>query len=162
MPPPPLALLLPPQAVSKLRVAKTASGNSARRRTLRRPNTKTQPARETPAAGSHVLRAGRAAEAEALTAMVTCEVAATLEGVTLEGLKEQVVPVGRPEQAKVTAELKPFCGVTVRVSEPWLPDLTVSVETLEVNEKDGGGAATISVMVVVTAVFPLVPVTVMV
>ncbi len=41
--------------------------------------------------------------------------AALLVGVTVAGLKEQVAEVGRPEQAKVTAVLKPFWGVTVRV-----------------------------------------------
>lgn len=36
-------------------------------------------------------------------------------GVTLGGAKLQVAPEGNPEQAKVTAWLKPFVGVTVRV-----------------------------------------------
>jgi hypothetical protein len=36
-------------------------------------------------------------------------------GVTFGGAKLQVAPEGNPEQAKVTAWLKPFVGVTVRV-----------------------------------------------
>jgi hypothetical protein len=40
-----------------------------------------------------------------------------------EGLKEQVTPAGRPEQLKLTGELKPFTGVTVRTIVPWVPGL---------------------------------------
>jgi hypothetical protein len=42
-------------------------------------------------------------------------VAVALCGVTVWGLKLQEYPDGSPEQAKETAELKPFVGVTVRV-----------------------------------------------
>jgi hypothetical protein len=58
--------------------------------------------------------------------MVNWVVAVAPEGVTLAGLNEQVAPLGNPEHAKVTAELKPFDGVTVKVTVPELPELTVS------------------------------------
>ena len=48
------------------------------------------------------------------------------EGVTVVGLKKQVTPLGSPEHAKLTAELKPFWGVTVRVTAPWPPESTMS------------------------------------
>jgi hypothetical protein len=51
----------------------------------------------------------------ALLAMVSIEVAAPPLGVTEEGEKLQVAPVGRPEHARVTALLKPPAGVTVSV-----------------------------------------------
>jgi len=47
-------------------------------------------------------------------------------GVTEGGLKVEVAPLGRPEQAKVTGCLNPFLGVTVRVSAAAAPALTVS------------------------------------
>ena len=54
----------------------------------------------------------------ALTAIVSCVVAGAPEGDTVAGLKEHVAPVGSPEHAKLTVELKPFCGVTVIVAVP--------------------------------------------
>lgn len=56
----------------------------------------------------------------ALAANVSVVVTANPDGVTVVGLKEQVTPLGTPEQEKPTAELKPFSGVTVRVLVPWL------------------------------------------
>jgi hypothetical protein len=58
--------------------------------------------------------------------MVNCVVVAPPDGVTVEGLNEQLAPLGSPEHAKLTAEPKPFCGVTVRVTLPWLLEFTVS------------------------------------
>jgi hypothetical protein len=63
-----------------------------------------------------------------LVETVSTVVAAAAEGVTVVGLKEQVAPTGRPEQAKLTTELKPYCGVTVNVTVPSPPELTVSAE----------------------------------
>ena len=162
-PPPPPVLLPPPQAESAPKTAMAASGSSQRRTLRRRVKATRQPARARPAAGRNGLRAGRSAEAEALAAMVSVVVTPPLPvGVTLEGEKEQVAPVGRPEQAKVTAALKPFCGETVRVSEPWLPELMESAAALGVRAKDGGAAETTAVTVVVSVMFPPVPMTVMV
>jgi len=41
--------------------------------------------------------------------------------VVLVGLKEAVTPLGRPDAAKLTLALKPFCGVTVTVLVPLAP-----------------------------------------
>jgi hypothetical protein len=43
----------------------------------------------------------------------------------LVGLKEAVTPVGKPEAAKLTLPLKPFCGVTVMVLVPFAPRKTL-------------------------------------
>lgn len=50
-------------------------------------------------------------------------VAAVLLAVTVKTLetKEAVTPEGRPDAAKVTVPLKPFCGVTVIVEVPLVP-----------------------------------------
>lgn len=46
--------------------------------------------------------------------MVRVELAAALPGVTLDGAKVAVAPVGKPLAASETAPAKvPFCGVTV-------------------------------------------------
>ena len=81
-----------------------------------------------PVAGRNGLEAGRTKLAFALTAIVSCVVAAEPDGVTVVGLKEQVAFDGNPEHAKLTVELKPFCGVTVRVTFPWPPDARVNEE----------------------------------
>jgi len=74
--------------------------------------------------------------------MVTVEVAAgvvalvetvrvsavELPGVTgLTGLKPQVAPVGRPEQARVTGLLNPFSAASVRLYDALLPAVTVAL-----------------------------------
>ena len=43
------------------------------------------------------------------------------DGVTVRGLKVHEAPVGRLEQAKLSVDLKPFCGVMVSASAPLLP-----------------------------------------
>ena len=50
--------------------------------------------------------------------MVKVEVTALPFGVTVEGEKLHVLAAGRPEQAKLTIWLNPFCGVTVMVVIP--------------------------------------------
>jgi hypothetical protein len=46
--------------------------------------------------------------------MVRVELAAAPPGVTLDGVKDAVAPVGKPLAASETALVKaPFCGVTV-------------------------------------------------
>lgn len=59
-------------------------------------------------------------------AMVNCVETALPAGVTCAGLKLHDTPDGSPEHAKLTAELKPFVGVTVTVVVPWLLDWMVS------------------------------------
>lgn len=116
---------LPPQAVTKTNPAHeiVSSSHSGGRRRRIKPN------RDSPSASalktdSRCNPAGSAADfAAALivrTSVVVCA------GVTEEGLKEQLAPAGNPEQAKVTAELKPFCGVRVNVTVPCPPGLRVS------------------------------------
>jgi hypothetical protein len=41
-------------------------------------------------------------------------------------LNEQLAPADNPVQAKVTAELKPFCGVRVKVTVPCPPAARLS------------------------------------
>ena len=79
----------------------------------------------------------RAALAEACS--VTVVEAAEPDGAIVEGEKLQVTPAGRPEQLKVTAELNPLEGVSVRVAVPLLPDWIVMEEGAMETEKSGGG-----------------------
>lgn len=51
---------------------------------------------------------------------------APFSGVTVGGEKEQEAPTGCPLQANETAELKPFCGVTVIVMSCCPPDERVN------------------------------------
>jgi hypothetical protein len=77
---------------------------------------------------------------------VTVVVAAAVpEGVTEDGLKEQVMP---EEQPKETAALKPLIGVTVRVALTGAALVAVPLAGLIESEKSGTGAA---VMVILTA-----------
>ena len=46
-------------------------------------------------------------------------------GVTVAGLNVHDAPDGKPEQAKLTGELKPFCGNTITFTLPWPPELMV-------------------------------------
>ena len=78
------------------------------------------------------------AEAIEAAAMVRTTLVAPF-GVTDDGLNEHEVFAGRPEQAKVTAELKPFCGVIVRVIVPCPPEFTVSDAGELPRVKVGGG-----------------------
>ncbi len=68
-------------------------------------------------------------------------IACVPSGVTVAGLKVQAVAFGSPVQAKVTAELKPFCGVMVIVDVPLAPGATVNVVGFAAIVKFGGGGA---------------------
>jgi hypothetical protein len=74
--------------------------------------------------------------------------AAAPEGVTVAGLKAHPTPEGRPEQAKVTVELKPFEGVTemVAVADDDLVSLPLPGLIERAKSADGG-----AVMVTATA-----------
>jgi hypothetical protein len=48
-------------------------------------------------------------------------------GVTEEGSKLHAAPEGRPLQVKLTCELNPFTGVTVKVAVPLCPATMVRV-----------------------------------
>jgi hypothetical protein len=71
--------------------------------------------------------------------MVSWVVAAPPEGVTVDWSKVQVAPAGSPVHAKTTAESNPFTGVTVRMTDPWLPELTVSEGVETASRKLGCG-----------------------
>lgn len=58
------------------------------------------------------------------------------------GVKVAVTPVGRPETTSATAELKPFCGVTVRLTEPEAPGARESEVALAENAKLGAVTTT--------------------
>ena len=47
--------------------------------------------------------------------------------VVLAGLNDAVTPLGRPEAAKLTLPVKPFCGVTVMVLVPLAPCTIVTL-----------------------------------
>jgi len=70
--------------------------------------------------------------------IVSTEVAAGPEGIMLGGLNEQATPTGSPEQAKLTVELKPYSGVTVSMTVPRLPDVTVNEVGNACKVKRGG------------------------
>ena len=91
--------------------------------------------------------------------IVSTEVAEAPEGVMLDGLNEQADPAGTPEQAKLTLELKPYFGVTVSVTVPWLPELTVSEAGDACNVKVGGGPILITYAAEATALFVYPPAT---
>lgn len=57
--------------------------------------------------------------------------------VVLEGLKEAVTPVGRPEAAKLTLPANPFCGITVIVLVPLVPCISVTLLGLDERPKPG-------------------------
>lgn len=78
----------------------------------------------------------------AVVVMVNCVVTALPAGVTLAGEKTQLASEGSPEQANVTAWLKPFCGVTVKVTNPDFPLLMERLARLEATEKLGVGSTT--------------------
>lgn len=81
--------------------------------------------------------------------------------VVLPGLKDAVTPVGRPEADKVTALLKPFCGVMVRVLAPLEPCRMVKLlGAAEIVKFPCGFTARETLAVLVR--LPEVPVTVMV
>jgi len=95
----------------------------------------------------------------AVVDMVSWVVTADPEGVKVVGLNEHVAPVGKPRQAKLRVELNPYCGVTVSVTVPSLPDFRVREAGATWRTKLGGGAiVTASGIVPVTVVPPLVPV----
>src|SRR5208283_79877 len=74
---------------------------------------------------------------ESPAVMVAVVVAGPPSGVTLEGLNEQLVPVG-PEQLKLSGPLKLLTGVTVIVAVPLCPAYTLRLEVEELTEKSGG------------------------
>jgi hypothetical protein len=114
----------------------TADAASRHRKTksipLREPRLRKRRNPKMTAAGrtsAHVLppnrKRGVNAEDWAAVAIVNVVLAALPLGVTVEGLKLQVAPVGSPEQAKLTCWLNPPAGVTVTVVVADWPAVTV-------------------------------------
>jgi len=68
------------------------------------------------------------------TSTVNVVAKAPADGLTFGGLKLQVAPVGRPEQAKVRVWLNPFSGETVIVKVPDPPGPTVRDGLLSARE----------------------------
>jgi len=66
-------------------------------------------------------------------------------GVTLTGLKVQVVWLGSPEQVNVTVLLNPLSGVIVTVLVPVPPGAMLRVVGLAAIEKSGGSGWTVTV-----------------
>jgi len=94
------------------------------------------------------------------TLIVRVDVAVPPEGgVTEVGLKVPVVPLGRPEIDRLTAELKPFKDVMVMVEVPEAPGAMERDVGEAVMEKSGA-EATVRDIVVLCVRAPLVPVTV--
>jgi hypothetical protein len=48
------------------------------------------------------------------------------DGVNVAWSKEHVAQLGSAEHARTTGELNPFTGVTVSVTVPWAPEVSVS------------------------------------
>ena len=87
---------------------------------------------------------------------VAIPVAAVLLAVSVKTLvavagfvpNDAVTPLGRPEADKLTLPVKPFCGVTMMVLEPFDP--CVILRLLDDNERlKSGGAFTVRATVVV-------------
>ena len=138
------------QPARNARPTNAAINSEERMRVLFLPNSNNAAASAEP--GSQELGPLRSeAEPEAIV-MVKVETIAPL--LTEVGEKLHVAPVGRPEQARAIVDEvgNPFAGVTVMVSVPVLPAVTVSVgaETAMVKSGVGGGlsfAVTVNVAV---------------
>lgn len=106
-PPPPLPEPLPQPESRPKPAAKNSTSRNARA-TRRLLKTKSSAARANPETGKNGPRFDLDS-ADALAVKVIVVVATPPPwGVTVVGLKLQVTPTGKPEQAKLTAELKPF------------------------------------------------------
>ena len=124
----------PPQPLSRLRPAtlSKSSTNICKRRRLFQPKQHSATARTDPGKSGRELRWSAAVVAAVVTVSVV--EATPPDGVTIGGAKLHEAPAGNPEQAKETAELKPFSGVTETVVVPLCPPVT---------ESNAGVAATV-------------------
>jgi hypothetical protein len=112
------------------------SSNSKRRRFLK-------PKQHKATANAATGNSGRVLALTAASALVVVTVtvveAAAPEGVTVAGEKLHEDPVGKPEQAKETAELNPFSGVIETVAVALCPPVTVCDAGVAAAEKSGAG-----------------------
>jgi hypothetical protein len=128
---------LPPQPnVSDIQIIEAASKNVFRPACLVQPKKQKVAAKVSAGRNGPELN-GRRAD-WALAEMVSWLVAGAPEVVTVPGLKVQLAPAGKPEQAKFTVELNPFCGVTVRLMVCGLPELTVTALGVKPSANVGG------------------------
>ena len=104
--PPPPARPPPPHAIMKLRPA--ARTTNAKSEMTRRPflNTNSRAASVIVETGKNFLIGGDNS-ADEFAVIVSVSVTALAEGVSVVGANEQLAPLGRPEQAKLTVVLKP-------------------------------------------------------
>jgi hypothetical protein len=79
----------------------------------------------------------------------------------LEGFMEALTPEGRPDAAKVTLPLKPFCGVMVMVLVTEPPGVTLTLEGVA-ERANAGAPLIVNVSRAVLVSVPEVPVMVMV
>jgi len=92
-------------------------------------------------------------EAEKVTVLVPAPGAAILAGTKLA-----VTPDGSPDVERVTAELNPPDGVTVRPTGAVAPRTTLAADGAAVSARAGAGAVTVRATVVVFVTAPPVPV----
>jgi hypothetical protein len=130
----------PPQAVSMPAPANVIASSSAIHTLRRLPSQRKPTASASGAAGKSGREFHRSEPASMLAERVSCVVTAPApEGVTVAGLNVQLTLGCKPVQAKLTLELKPFCGVTLNATVPWLPAATVSDVGEPAKAKVGGG-----------------------
>jgi hypothetical protein len=117
----------PPQAVSIPATANVIASSSIIHTLRRLPSQRKPTASASGAAGKSGREFHRSDPAAVLAERVSWVVTAPVpEGVTVAGLNVQLTPGCKPVQAKLTVESNPFCGVTVSVTMPWLPEAIVS------------------------------------
>jgi len=107
-----------PHAVTMLRPTIPMARSRTTRTARRFLQPKRQRARAMVVPGKSGVELGRRAEDLKGTLTVKAVVPGPAVGVTVAGVKAQEDPEGSPEQAKLTAELKPLMGVTVRPTVP--------------------------------------------
>lgn len=135
-PPPPLP---PPPHAAMLPSAKIAAViRQVVRPMLRRLKPSRNNDESATVAGNN--RSGPAFDASAPPVIVSAVVVTEpSKGCTVGGLKAHAAPFGKPLQVKFTVELKPFCGVTVRVKLPCPPEFIVSEAGVAPKLKSGAG-----------------------
>ena len=130
----------PPQAVSIPAPANVIASSSTIHTLRRFPGQRKPTASASGAAGKSWREFHRSEPVPVLAERVSCVVTAPApEGVTVAGLNVHLTLGCKPVQAKLTVESKPFCGVTVSVTVPWLPEATVSEVGEPAKAKVGGG-----------------------
>lgn len=128
----------PPQPVNRPSpIALTASRiSSCTPRRFFQPRKQSAAASVAPGRNGLELRRTAAIDADVVTVSVVVD-AVVPEGVTVDGEKLHEAPLGSPEQVNITAEAKPFCGVTDTVVVPLFPAVMVRDDGEAVTAKSG-------------------------